>query len=132
MSFNRLELQGRVERSPEVKLMKDFKMATLHLQVKNNKDVVETFEITAWGKNAEWIEKNCDKGSIIYMQGNVGISSWGEGENRKSKIRITAEKLSFCKCHVELAPQVEMPLPAPRPQPQKTPDITNDFDELPF
>ena len=132
MSFNKLELQGRLEKHPEVKMLKDYKIATLHLQVKNNKDVVETFEITAWGRNAEWIENNCQKGSIIYMQGNVGISSWGEGENKKSKIRITAEKLSFCKCHVETASVAPMAAPIARPVPQKAPDITNDFDELPF
>jgi single-strand DNA-binding protein len=131
MSFNRLQLQGRLEKHPEVKMMKDFKMATLFLQVRNNKDQIETFEITAWGKTAEWAEKNCEKGSIISMEGKVGISSWGEGENKKSKIRITADKLNFCRCHMDQAQEVA-PAVAPKPVPQKAPDVTADFDELPF
>lgn len=136
MSFNKFELQGRLDRHPEVKMMKDFKMATIFLQVKNDKDAIETFEITAWGKYAEWLEKNADKGSILYIEGRVGISTWGEGENKKSKVRLTATYISHCKCHVTQEPkaisnsiQPQAPI---KPAVKPAGEISNDFDELPF
>ena len=88
---NKVQLIGHVGQEPEVKTLKNKKVATLTIATNdfyyNEKgDKVEQTEwhrITAWGKTAEVIEKYVTKGKEIAVEGKLTHRSYDDKDGIK-------------------------------------------------
>lgn len=95
-SLNRVILVGRVGRDPEIthipNLEKDvakFSIATNEGYMDQNKqwkDITEWHNIVAWGWNAQKVEKNINKGSLVLIEGKLKTRKWQDknGQDRRT------------------------------------------------
>lgn len=57
----------------------------------------EWHSVVAWKKLAEVIAENFEKGSMIYIEGEMRTSRWEDGDGvMRYKSEIVAKKMSFC------------------------------------
>jgi len=60
------------------------------------KDEAGFFDVVAWGKQAENLQKYFHKGSRIVVEGSLRWSSWENAEGKKqSKVEIALERFHF-------------------------------------
>jgi single-strand DNA-binding protein len=53
-------------------------------------------DITAWGKQAETIEKYVKKGQPLFVEGRLTFDQWQSQDGQKrSKLRVTLERFQF-------------------------------------
>lgn len=104
-NLNKVMLMGRLTREPEVRFTpQGTAVAELGIAVNRvwydqnrNKQEETTFvDVTAWDKQAQTIQKYLRKGSPIYVEGRLHLSTWEtkEGEKR-SKLRVRLENFQF-------------------------------------
>lgn len=104
-SFNKVYLMGNLTRDPEVRTTPSgLKIAKLGLAVnrryrtRENETKEETtyVDIDAFGAQAEILEKYCQKGSPLFVEGRLRLEQWQTtaGENR-SKLSIVLENFQF-------------------------------------
>jgi single-strand DNA-binding protein len=104
-SFNKVYLMGNLTRDPEVRTTPSgLKIAKLGLAVnrryktRENETKEETtyVDIDAFGAQAEVLEKYCQKGSPLFIEGRLRLEQWqnSNGENR-SKLSIVLENFQF-------------------------------------
>lgn len=104
-SFNKVLLIGNLTRDPEVRTTSTgLKIAKLGLAVnrryrtKDNEQREETtfVDIDAFGPQAEVLEKYCQKGSPLFVEGRLRLDQWqtSSGDNR-SKLTVVLENFQF-------------------------------------
>jgi single-strand DNA-binding protein len=104
-TFNKVYLMGNLTRDPEVRTTPSgLKIAKLGLAVnrryrtRDNETKEETtyVDIDAFGPQAEILEKYCQKGSPLFVEGRLRLEQWQTttGENR-SKLSIVLENFQF-------------------------------------
>lgn len=104
-SFNKVYLMGNLTRDPEVRTTPSgLKIAKLGLAVnrryrtRDNETKEETtyVDIDAFGPQADVLEKYCQKGSPLFVEGRLRLEQWqtNTGENR-SKLSIVLENFQF-------------------------------------
>jgi single-strand DNA-binding protein len=156
MNLNRVYLAGRLTRDPEVRYTPSgTAIADIGLAVsrffKNDqgesKEETDFFDVTAFGKTAEVVQKHLRKGSPIYVEGRLKLDQWDDRETgkKRSKVKIIAEAMQF----VGPKPQGSgEPTPSPalqeqrarqtaasppaRPSPKHDPDLDVEPDDIPF
>lgn len=90
MSIAKATLLGRVGKSELFYTQSS--TAILTLQVATNKKTKDQ-EITLWhtvkiiGKRAEALNKYIDKGTQLYIEGNIDIVQWAEKETNKTRFK---------------------------------------------
>ena len=101
MSINITLIGGNITRDIEIRTIAtgtavaDFSIAVNEKY--GEKESVHFFEVTAWGKTAEFVSKYFKKGDPILIEGRLNQETWKDkttGDNR-SKIKITAQKVNF-------------------------------------
>ena len=94
-------------------------------------DKAHFFEVVAFGKTAENIQKYFNKGSKIAITGSLDYQSWQDqnGYNR-SKVGIKLEKFDFVGCKNNNQPAQSQSYQQPT-QPQQ-PDVDVDDETIPF
>lgn len=104
-SFNKVYLMGNLTRDPEVRTTTTgLKIAKLGLAVnrryktRDNEMKEETtfVDIDAFGSQAETLERYCQKGSPLFVEGRLRLDQWqsNTGENR-SKLNVVLENFQF-------------------------------------
>jgi single-strand DNA-binding protein len=104
-NLNKVMLMGRLTRDPEVRFTPQGTPVTelgiavnrVWFDQNRNKQEETTFvDVTAWDKQAQTIGKYLHKGSPIYVEGRLHLSTWEtkEGEKR-SKLRVRLENFQF-------------------------------------
>jgi len=104
-SFNKVYLIGNLTRDPEVRTTTSgLKIAKLGLAVnrryrtRENEQREETtfVDIDAFGAQAEILEKYCQKGSPLFVEGRLRLDQWqtNSGDNR-SKLTVVLENFQF-------------------------------------
>ncbi len=104
-NLNKVMLMGRLTREPEVRFTpQGTAVAEIGVAVNRvwydqnrNKQEETTFvDVTAWDKQAKTIQQYLRKGSPIYIEGRLHLSTWEtkEGEKR-SKLRVRMENFQF-------------------------------------
>lgn len=104
-SFNKVYLMGNLTRDPEVRTTTTgLKIAKLGLAVnrryrtRDNEQKEETtfVDIDAFGSQAEILERYCQKGSPLFVEGRLRLDQWqtSSGENR-SKLNVVLENFQF-------------------------------------
>jgi len=103
--FNRVILIGNLTRDPQLRYTPsqmpvcDFGVATNRKWTsKDGQKREETCFVncTAWGRQAETIQKYLNKGAPIFIEGRLTYSSWeGPDGKKRSKIEVTVERFQF-------------------------------------
>ncbi len=138
--INSVFLLGRAGAAPEYRQIATGKavvkvsLAT-NYSVKRGEDWVEETEwhkVEAWGRQAEFLAKYCNKGDAVAIQGRIKTDSWTDKEGLK---RYTTKVVAS---RVELlgrrgAPMGEGVLPSSTRQPLRDlPPKAPDLDQIPF
>lgn len=104
-SFNKVYLMGNLTRDPEVRTTPSgLKIAKLGMAVnrryrtRDNETKEETtfVDIDAFGAQAETLERYCEKGSPLFVEGRLRLDQWqtSSGDNR-SKLTVVLENFQF-------------------------------------
>ncbi len=171
-SLNKVMLIGNVTADPEIRYLEgdsaqnSVKVASVRLATNERyrdrktgewKEVTEFHRISAWGGNAETIERYVRKGTPLYVEGRIRTRSWTDRDNNaRSAVEILAESVLLLGRKSDnpastplptgvqpqqpgkySQPQGQQPQqPAhPQPAPQPTvvpPPIDDPDDDLPF
>jgi single-strand DNA-binding protein len=106
MNFNKVILIGNLTRDPEVThTTNNTAICELGLAVNRNytksdgEKCTDTcfVDITFFGKRGETIEKYCQKGSKLLIEGSLKFESWEakDGGGKRSKLKVVGENFQF-------------------------------------
>lgn len=104
-NFNKVLLMGNLTRDPDVRTTPSgVKIAKLGLAVNRryrtredeNREETTFVDIDAFGNQAEIIERYCQKGSPLFIEGRLRLDQWesNTGEKR-SKLTVVMENFQF-------------------------------------
>ena len=99
--MNKVILTGRFTKNPESRMASNVVASTFRLACdngftdKNGERDVEFIECIAFNKTAEIINKYCQKGSLISVQGRIKNSSYEKDGVKKYSTRVILESLEF-------------------------------------
>lgn len=125
--LNRVIMMGRLAHTPEVKdLQSGTKVARLRLAV--NRDVkgqdgveADFFDVTAFGKTAEFAGKFFAKGRQIAVEGRLQNRQYtGKDGNARTATQIVADRLYFADSKPEKEPFLTEP-------PREIPEATKEY-----
>jgi single-strand DNA-binding protein len=102
-SFNRVILVGNLTRDPELRYIpsgtavSEIGLAVNDRVKKNDQWVDETtfVDVTLWGRTAEVANEYLSKGSNILIEGRLKLDSWEKDGQKRSKLRVVAEKMQM-------------------------------------
>lgn len=104
-SFNKVILLGNLTRNVELKFAQGglaiakFGMALNRVSGSGNdkKEKVCFVDLTAFGKQAENLEKYVRKGSQLHVEGRLDYSTWEakDGSGKRNKLEIIVETFQF-------------------------------------
>ena len=96
--MNKVIVSGNLTRKPELRRAKD-NLAVARMGIAVNrfaKDEVDFFNVTAFGKTAEFCEKYFDKGRRILIEGRLRTINYTDKDNNKrTATEIIAENVEF-------------------------------------
>lgn len=100
--MNRVIILGRLVADPEIRYtqnntaMTRFKIAVNRQYKQEGQPDADFFQITAWGKTAEFISKYFKKGQQILVEGYLRNNSWTDQEgNKRYSDDIHAQQVYF-------------------------------------
>lgn len=102
--LNSVALTGRFTRDPQVKQAGGSNLAEFSIavsdRVKRGTEWVDSpvfVDCIAWGKTADFVAKNFEKGSGCSLTGKLQLDTWDDKQtgHKRSKMRIVAEKVNF-------------------------------------
>lgn len=117
MALNRVTLQGRLGRDPELRSTNSgIPVAGFSLAVDRDGKDTDWFEVVAWRNTAEFVVKYFQKGSQIIIDGRLQSRKWQDrdGKNRES-VEVVADRVHFCgpkQAEGSNAPVAEAPVSA--------------------
>jgi single-strand DNA-binding protein len=102
-SFNRVILVGKLTRDPELRYIpsgtavSEIGLAVNDRVKKNDQWVDETtfVDVTLWGRTAEVANEYLSKGSSVLIEGRLKLDSWEKDGQKRSKLRVVAEKMQM-------------------------------------
>ena len=111
--MNCVTMIGRLTKDPEVRYTdKNLAIARFSIAVnrKFNKDETDFFDVTAFGKTGELVEKYVKKGSKIGIVGRLQMDSYENKNGDKVKaVKIIADEIEFLDSKREDPPKEEPP-----------------------
>lgn len=127
--LNNVTLMGRLAHTPDVREKNEKKVAFLRLAV--NRDIkgqdgvdADFFDITAFGKTAEFAEKYFQKGRQIAVVGRLQNRQYTDKDgNKRTQTSIIADHLYFA----DSKPQTEEREPFLTEPPREIPEATNEY-----
>ncbi|HUU10542.1 MAG TPA: single-stranded DNA-binding protein [Phycisphaerae bacterium] len=104
-NLNRVFLMGNLTRDPQLRYTPS-QTAVCDLGLATNrkwkgadgqmKEEVTFVNCTAWGRQAETIQKYLVKGQPIFVEGRLTFSQWdGKDGQKRSKLEVTVERFEF-------------------------------------
>ncbi|NDV61374.1 single-stranded DNA-binding protein [Puniceicoccales bacterium CK1056] len=140
-SFNKVILMGNLTRDPEVRTTPSgLKIAKFGLAVNRKyrtrdnelKEETTFVDIDAFGTQAETLERYCEKGSPLLVEGRLRLDQWqtSNGENR-SKLSVVLENFQLMGGRSAAPESKSSEATAPKPQPSKDNTLKGD-DDIPF
>lgn len=96
---NSVHLLGNLTRDPEMsftpngKALCKFSVAVQRFGKDNGADF---FKVTCWEKTADAVGNNLNKGSRVYIQGELSFRQWDTDDGQKrSAVEVTARDVQF-------------------------------------
>ena len=101
MALNRMTLQGRLTKAPELRYTQAGKPVasfTVAWSEKYKETERKLFlPCVAWRGTAEFVSRHFDKGSEIVVEGTLGSRRWQDKEgNNRETIELTVDNVHFC------------------------------------
>ena len=98
--LNKIIIQGRIAKIGEVSLTPNQKSVltfTVACDRDYDRENTDFIPVVAWGKTAEFVERNFTKGQEILVTGRLQIREWTDKEkNRHTVAEINADTINFC------------------------------------
>lgn len=99
--MNKINLVGRIGKDPEVRYGQSgaavcsFSLAVRRSMKREGAPDSDWFDITAFGKTAEYIGSYCHKGDLMEVSGRAEWNEWTNSEGvTKKKLQILAESVT--------------------------------------
>ena len=137
--LNKIFIMGRLVREPELRSLPSGQMLTT-FTVAVDRDYIpqgkeketDFFDVTAWGKNGEFISKYFHKGSMILVEGTMNSRKWEDKDHKKHIAwDVQMSKAWFGESKRSDAGE-GYSRGEPEYRPAKRPDVYCDDEELPF
>lgn len=95
--FADFKIMGRLTKTPDYRAYAQDKFLC-HISVAVNKknEDASFYNITAFGKTADFLHQHFDKGQMVYVEGRMKQKTYEKDGKKQSKIELTAEKVDFC------------------------------------
>jgi len=102
--FQQVILAGRLGKDPELKETQSgkkvaaFSVATEDSYKDNSgtwQKKTEWHNVVVWGNRAETVAQYLSKGSAVVVVGRLQTRSWGEGDEKKYRTEIVADRVQF-------------------------------------
>jgi len=103
-SFNKVILVGNLTRAPELRhIPSGLAVTDIGLAVNDRRKLASgewveevTFvDITLWGRTAEVVCEYTSKGSPLLVEGRLKLDTWGEGDQKRSKLKVIGETIQL-------------------------------------
>lgn len=98
--MNRVEIIGRIVRDIKTESSTSgttYLRNSIAVDRKGKKDETDFFEVTAFGKTAEFIEKYFSKGRKIAISGHLQSNNYKDKEGKShTSVAIIADEVDFC------------------------------------
>src|SRR5256885_4503497 len=105
-SYNKVLLMGNLTRDPQLKYLPsqtaiaEFGIAVnrkFRTQAGEDREEVNFFDCSAWGKTGELINQYFTKGKPIFIEGRLKYDSWEDkqGGGKRSKVTVVVENFQF-------------------------------------
>jgi single-strand DNA-binding protein len=100
---NQVNLAGNLTRDPEVRFLSSgtavarVSMA-VNNRIKKGDEWVDDpcfIDVTVFGKRAEWVGENLDKGNSVFVSGRLQFRSWETDGQKRSKHEVIAENITL-------------------------------------
>lgn len=105
MSFNHVTVIGRIVRDIKTESSTSgttYLRNAIAVDRKGKKDETDFFEVTAFGKTAEFIEKYFSKGRKIAISGHLQSNNYKDKEGKShTSVAIIADEVDFCDSKAE-------------------------------
>jgi single-strand DNA-binding protein len=94
---------GRLSRDPEVRYTQGEKSTAvarfgIAVDRRGKDEKADFFNVTAFGKTAEFVEKYLKKGTKICLAGRIQQEEWTDKEGQKrTTVGVIAEEVEFCE-----------------------------------
>lgn len=131
--LNKINIMGRLTKDPELKStasglsVASFSIACdRDVKYKDGNKVTDFFDITAFGKTAEFISNYYSKGRMMIVDGRLSTDVWEDAETGKKRkaVRIIANSVYFGDSKKDAEEKSDLPdLPE---------SFESEDDELPF
>lgn len=99
MSTNIVVVSGRIGKDPEIKSTNSGKSVTsFSLAVDEgfgDKKKTLWLQVEAWDKTAEAINRLSGKGKRILIEGRIGVDTWEQNGETKTRTKIIANRVEF-------------------------------------
>ena len=102
--INKVCITGHIGRNPEIKsfasghVVVNFSVAVSEWAVKEKGEITNWFDCRAWNKKAEFIGEYAESGSLVFIEGRLGVDSYKaqDGTNR-TKVFINVDEIKVVK-----------------------------------
>jgi len=133
-SFNRVILLGNLTRDPQLSYTPN-QMAVVEFGLATNrkwtgqdgseKEEVCFVDCKAFGKRAENINKYCDKGNPLLVEGRLAFHQWQQADGlKRSKLEVVVENFTF----IPIGDKEQLT----KSDDDSSPPPTNDDSSIPF
>lgn len=128
MSLNRIVLQGRLTKDPDLRTTKSGEsVASFTLAVDRYDKETDFIPITAWKNKADFVGRYLGKGRMALVEGRLQIRKWEDKNgNKRETAEVVADNVYFGDSKPETT---EKKHSAP---PQDFAEIDDDESDLPF
>lgn len=103
--MNRVEIIGRIVRDIKTESSTSgttYLRNSIAVDRKGKKDEADFFEVTAFGKTAEFIEKYFSKGRKIAISGHLQSNNYKDKEGKShTSVSIICDEVDFCDSKAE-------------------------------
>lgn len=94
--MNKVILSGRITNELEIKIANEKEILSFGLAVQRDKEKTDFINITAFGKTAEIVANNCNKGDKIMLEGSIRQSTFKDKDgNNRVNYSVIMERLEF-------------------------------------
>lgn len=108
--MNTASILGRITYTPELKFSQDGKsILKFTLAVRRNKENADFIRCVAFGKAAETIAENCQKGDRLAVSGPIRVTQYQSDNGRRESVEILVEQFDFIERRRTEVPKIEDP-----------------------
>lgn len=133
-NYNEIHLGGRLTERPQLQTTATGKAVcrfTICVNKKSGgKERADFFTVQVWESRAEFVTKYFDKGSSIYVVGELVNTQWTDQQGvKRYGVQVNAKEVHFVDKKAEMP--TEQTAPTEYPPPMEMPELA-DEEDLPF